>query len=585
MTERLRDRYELLDVLGKGGEGRVLKAVDHLHDRMVAIKVRSAATAEQRDTLLQEARTLLDLEPHRGLSVVRDDFFADDSYYMVMDWIEGQNLQRVLAQRGEPGLPYETVLGYLADVANALDHLHAQDPPVVHLDVKPANLILTGRGRVVLVDFGIASSGTARSGAGTSGYVAPELAGGQATPAADVFGLAATTHALLTGSPPRGRRPVWEGVPADRVDVVKQTLERALAIDPERRPASASEFVESLQKARAAPGTDALPERPVEERRVRLQHRILIALSVLLVTAAAIVLFITTPWATDALDRVPSNSVGRINVDSHELDDVVAVGIQPTRVAIGEGAAWVSNLEDKTVSRINPTSGEVERVIASGGTPTDVAVGEEGVWIANEFEGTVARIDPSTNAPAGSVELSVGSRDIAVGEGAVWVTNVTHETLTTIDPESMEVLESIPLPGKPEDVAVGYGAVWVADSSNRTLLQIDSSNLRIEKIGLRSPPTAVAVGHQAVWTTSLDEDEVARVDPESRSTETISVGNGPAGIAVGANSGVWVTYYLDGSVSQIDPASREVVETIPVGNSPEGIAVDGREVWVTVHTR
>jgi YVTN family beta-propeller protein len=594
MTEKLRDRYELLDVLGKGGEGKVLKAIDHLHGRMVAIKVRSAASAELRDTLLQEARTLLDLEPHRGLSVVRDDFFVDDGYYMVMDWIEGENLQRVLEKSGDPGLPYETVLEYLSEIAGALDHLHAQDPPVMHLDVKPANLILMDRRRVVLVDFGIASSSTARSGAGTSGYVAPELAGGDApTPAADVYGLAATAHALLTGSPPRGKSPVWKGVPADQLHTVKQTLERALAIDPARRPRSASALVEELraqtspadeEKAPVAPAKQPPGESRHEERRAGTRLRTVVAIAFGLAGLAA-VLLITSPWRSDALERVPHNSVGRIDVDSHAIEAAVAVGIQPTRVVVGEGAVWVSNLEDKTVSRIDPASDTVERVIASGGTPTDVAVGEGAVWVANEFEGTVAKVDPSTNAPTRNAELSPGCRDIAVGEGALWVTNVTDETLTKIDPTSLEILDSVHLPGKPEDVAIGYDAVWIADSSNRTLLRVDPSTLRIERIGLRSSATSVATGERAVWTTSAGEDLVTRVDPDSSSTETIRVGNSPVEIAARNGSGVWVTNYLDGDVSHIDPVTRRVVETVPVGNSPEGIATDGETVWVTVHPR
>jgi YVTN family beta-propeller protein len=594
MTERLRDRYELLNVLGKGGEGKVLKAVDHQHDRTVAIKVRSAATFEQRDSLLQEARTLLNLEPHRGLSVVRDDFFVDDDYYMVMDWIEGLNLQQVLEREGDPGLPYETVLGYLADVASALDHLHAQVPPVMHLDVKPANLILTDRGRVVLVDFGIASSGSARSGAGTSGYVAPELAGGEApTPAADVYGLAATTHALLTGTPPRGKRPEWEKVPADRVDIFKRILEKALAIDPVGRPRTANEFIEQLRTTSSsgqnedavAPSMDVLGKAPAPGPVGGPRRRLVIAIAVLATIAAATVLFITSPWSGSGLTSIPVNSVARIQAVGGEVVDVVSVGTQPTRVAVGEGAVWVSNFRDKTVSRLNPDTGEVERVISAGGTPTDIATGEEGVWIANEFEGTVVKIDPATNTPARSADLSVGTRDIAVGEGSVWVTNVTDKTLTKLHPETLETIDSIRLPGTPEDVAVGYGYVWAADSSNKTLLRVDPSNLRHESIGLRSRPTSVAIGIGALWTASAGEDLVTRIDPDSRSTATIDVGNAPAGIAAGVESGVWVANYVDGSISHIDPRTREIVETVDTGNSPEGIAVDGDQVWVSVNSR
>src|SRR5438105_1039743 len=83
---------------------------------------------------------LLSLRPHRGLPVVRDDFFLSDCYVVVMDWIEGTSLDRLLAERGDPGLPHSTVIDCVTQVASALDHLHRQDPPVVHGDVKPSNL-------------------------------------------------------------------------------------------------------------------------------------------------------------------------------------------------------------------------------------------------------------------------------------------------------------------------------------------------------------------------------------------------------------------------------------------------------------
>ena len=74
-TELLGNRYEPLEVLGSGGEGRVLRALDRQHDRLVALKVRSAPTGSARDELLREARILLSLEPHASLPMVRDDFF------------------------------------------------------------------------------------------------------------------------------------------------------------------------------------------------------------------------------------------------------------------------------------------------------------------------------------------------------------------------------------------------------------------------------------------------------------------------------------------------------------------------------
>jgi serine/threonine protein kinase len=173
----IKDRYEVVETLGAGGEGRVVKALDCQHDRLVALKIRAVRDDRLRDELLSEARILLAVPPHPALPLVREDFFDGERYVEAMDWVEGTDLARLLAERGRPGLAPSSVLAYLAQAAEALTHLHSQDPPVIHGDVKPANLILTKGGRVKLVDFGLSSAPDApRRRTGTPGYRAPELA-------------------------------------------------------------------------------------------------------------------------------------------------------------------------------------------------------------------------------------------------------------------------------------------------------------------------------------------------------------------------------------------------------------------------
>ena len=156
-TEILRERYELLDVVGRGGEGEVIRALDHLHGRQVALKVRRVGDEAARTQLLSEARLLLSLSPHAGLPLVREDFFVDDRYFIAMDWIDGRDLEASLDVDGNPGLDPVLAIRYLEQAAEALAHLHTHAPRVVHGDVKPANLILTSSGRIVLVDFGLSS--------------------------------------------------------------------------------------------------------------------------------------------------------------------------------------------------------------------------------------------------------------------------------------------------------------------------------------------------------------------------------------------------------------------------------------------
>jgi WD40 repeat protein/tRNA A-37 threonylcarbamoyl transferase component Bud32 len=287
-TEFLRERYEPLEVVGKGGEGEVMRAIDHLHGRQIALKTRAVSDEASRTSLLSEARLLLSLSPHPGLPLVREDFFVDDRYVIAMDWIEGTDLQALLDREGRPGLDPARAIDYLEQAAEALEHLHTHDPPVVHGDVKPGNLILTSAGRIVLVDFGLSSTPTDElRRAGTAGYAAPEVAAGaRPTAASDVYSLAATFLTLLTGEPHTGGAPSWGAIEPERIPALERIVRPNLATDPGRRDSSAAAFVARLQRwwgAALPRGTvtlvladvSALPARNAEEsvNEVATAHR------------------------------------------------------------------------------------------------------------------------------------------------------------------------------------------------------------------------------------------------------------------------------------------------------------------------
>ena len=244
-----RERYEVLATIGSGGEAQIVKALDRQHGRFVALKIRPVRDDAAREDLLGEARVLLALAPHPALPLVREDFFDRDDYVVAMDWVEGTDLAMLLAENGRPGLASSSVLAYLAQAAEALTHLHSQSPPVIHGDVKPGNLILTKGGRIKLVDFGLSSApNVPRVRAGTPGYRAPELAAGEhPSRASDIYALAATAFALLTGSAPAGVLPDWNGFDAEQAKQLEAAIRLGMATDPARRPKTPGELVERLR--------------------------------------------------------------------------------------------------------------------------------------------------------------------------------------------------------------------------------------------------------------------------------------------------------------------------------------------------
>jgi putative methionine-R-sulfoxide reductase with GAF domain len=195
-----------------------------------------------------EARLLSRLRHPRVVRVL--DYFQDDSgQYLVMELIRGEDLGVVIERHGAPGLPVPQAVAHGRQACEALQYVHEQN--VIHRDVKPRNLILGEEG-VVLVDFGIAREQDALDpgtrAAGTPLYMAPEVLVGEAvSPRSDVYGLAATIWALLSGKPPAyhdetSLRHTVPGVSAE----LERTLRQALELRPERRVASVGALAAAL---------------------------------------------------------------------------------------------------------------------------------------------------------------------------------------------------------------------------------------------------------------------------------------------------------------------------------------------------
>jgi serine/threonine protein kinase len=255
--------YVIRGLLGEGSFGKVWLADDLKLGIPVALKtVRLWGGVEQRSRALaalqNDARTLARLR-HPNIVQVHAWRQAGDGQYLVLQYVRGKSLKERL--EAERALGWRQAARYVADVAEALGHVHACG--VVHRDIKPANLLWDeAKDEVLLTDFGL-SAWLAEAGdgevAGTPLYMAPEALLGRSGLAADVFGLAATLFHLVTGDPPfaaPSRQHLYARVaqglpdPEPRCAALPARLERlirvGLAADPAHRPALA-EFAADLR--------------------------------------------------------------------------------------------------------------------------------------------------------------------------------------------------------------------------------------------------------------------------------------------------------------------------------------------------
>ncbi len=272
-------RYALLDSIGKGGRGRVFKARHRLMDRVVALKVMlpdMKLNGGAVSRFFREMKIVALLEnPHVVRAIDAD--VHEGCPYIVMEYLEGDDLERVLVRRGP--LPPQDVIGYMAQAARGLVHAHSK--AVIHRDVKPTNLFLVKTGIVKLLDLGcgelVGMAGQAANVfdtdegivVGTTDFMSPEQVRDKPIDArTDLFSLGCTMYRLLTGAyafpgvtredrlVKRIREPhfpiakVRPGLPEGLVAIV----DRLLALKPDDRFGSAAEVAEALDVLGRPPG-------------------------------------------------------------------------------------------------------------------------------------------------------------------------------------------------------------------------------------------------------------------------------------------------------------------------------------------
>lgn len=256
----LNNRYRIVSILGQGGMGAVYRATDEHLSIPVAVKENLFLTEEYGRQFQREAHILAGLR-HANLPHVTDYFSLENQgQYLVMDYIEGEDLRQRMERMG--AIPEREAILIGISICDALDYLHTRRPPIVHRDIKPGNIKVTPEGQAVLVDFGLAKimQGSQATSTGaramTPGYSPPEQYGTARTdPRTDIYSLGATLYASLTGVIPEDGLARMTGKAkltnlrelAPKINrKLAETIEIALKVDPDDRYQMAEEFKEAL---------------------------------------------------------------------------------------------------------------------------------------------------------------------------------------------------------------------------------------------------------------------------------------------------------------------------------------------------
>lgn len=254
-------RYRISEMFSDGGFGTVYLAIDTRDNSPCVLKKNKDISEENRRQFAHEADLLRGLS-HRNLVKVLDYLdIPNDGQYIVMELIQGDDLQSLMARRNRHDpMDIKWAMSVIDQVCDALSYLHTQNPPVIHRDVKPANIRITGDGRAVLIDFGIAkivaenTSTTLGARAVSPGFSPPEQYGQNSTDArTDIYALGATVWSLLTGRAPQAsvdRQADDNMFPLSDTLLrhLVRTLKQALALNPAKRFQTVAAFKIALHQ-------------------------------------------------------------------------------------------------------------------------------------------------------------------------------------------------------------------------------------------------------------------------------------------------------------------------------------------------
>lgn len=251
----LNNRYKLVKEVGGGGLSTVYLALDTTADKFWAVKLvktEAAGNARQiRDSVLREAKMMQSFA-HPAIPKVADILDTAEYAAIVMEYIEGETLENVVKTHGAQ--PVESVTAWALQLCDVLGYLHAQNPPVIYRDMKPANIILKPDGNISILDFGIMRTYKPNQKAdtaclGTAGFAAPEQYGTAQTDCrSDIYALGMTMYNLCSGIRPTGKSGVSFGNEKDRLNkFFISIIKKCTALNPADRYPSCAALAKDLR--------------------------------------------------------------------------------------------------------------------------------------------------------------------------------------------------------------------------------------------------------------------------------------------------------------------------------------------------
>lgn len=440
----LHNRYRIEQIIAQGGMGAIYRATDESLGVDVAVKENLFTTEDSTRQFRREATILAGLR-HSNLPRVTDHFVVpDQGQYLVMDYIEGEDLRQTITRDGK--LPETDVVFIGSVICDALSYLHSRPSPIIHRDIKPGNIKVTPTKQIYLVDFGLAKESQAGQAttigaqALTPGYAPPEQYGQGTNSISDIYSLAATLYAALTGQIPEDGlaramgsatlTPIRKYNPAvsERVAAV---IEKAMSVDISQRYQSAENFKQALLSSNTA----ALQRTQLNQKQTSTTAPSDRTLSLPEKKATSPVLQSTASQPISSPGAKPALPVIPMIIGAFVLLGLVVVGallVFGGSFLLGSGQKPTTPAPPPTqIAVISPTSTATTAPMESAAPSKSAASATSAIPVAVVTQAPTATFTPSAT-PLGGGAGQIAFASTRSGIPQIWIMDITGQGLKQV---------------------------------------------------------------------------------------------------------------------------------------------------------